>query len=633
MVELTTEDKALLDQITKRLKSVEDTLHKRHTERWDHFGSLYHNFQGLKDAAARGTAKDRYPLLQDARREFGHELFIPLTFSTVETVMARLVAHRPRMLVLPQNGRSERNVENMRGTIDYQQDRIDYETILHDVGKSGLMYGLGVQKTGWRRRIQKGSRVVPSSWVLQKLGKPWKLETYDETLVDDPIAEQVDIYDWFWDGYASEIDNAGWVLHRPWRNRGYVLDKFASGDWQMPEGVDVAKALDEEGGSAQRYAKAWEGRLAARGMPKPSERDSDIHEVWEYHDRSHVVTVLDGKWPVAIGSNDVWCGRLPFQTYRPTKVLNSMVGKGEIEPVEDLQLEINMLRTDRRWNALLKLHTPIFYNDGVIDNPHDIKWGPGEMNPVNGDPRDVIYMPNVGDIPNSSYQEEASLLGDWERTSGISDSSAGADSGAAQTATGIQLVHAAGAVRIQLKARRLEVEIIKQGARHWIKLNQRHILAEREMRMPALPGPDEPERRWTWLKVGPAELAGEFDVEPEGGSTTPENIPQKRQDAQMKLQLLGQRQDVDQRRLLVSAMEDLGFKHPETMLAPEARVPPKALDYIVQALEAEGADPQALRAVIGGAVHQAMDEEQQAAQDPQFAQAAGNGQNGSQEAA
>jgi hypothetical protein len=28
-----------------------------------------------------------------------------------------------------------------------------------------------------------------------------------------------------------------------------------------------------------------------------------------------------------------------------------LVGKGEIEPIEDLQIEMNQIRTDRRWNA------------------------------------------------------------------------------------------------------------------------------------------------------------------------------------------------------------------------------------------------------------------------------------------
>jgi hypothetical protein len=223
-----------------------------------------------------------------------------------------------------------------------------------------------------------------------------------------------------------------------------------------------------------------------------------------------------------------------------------------------------------------------------------------------------------GDIPYSSYREAQEIASDIERASGISDSTAGADAGAAQTATGIQLVQAAANARIQLKTRRAEVELIREGCRHWGAMNQRFILSSREIQVPAPPTPEEPDRMAVWLKLGPAELAGEFDFEPEGGSTTPENIPQKRQDFQFALQLLNV-PGVDQRRILVWAMDQLGLKHPETYLAPDVHVPPGTLDLITQLLAQAGMDPGQAQQLVMTALNEALDEEQ-AEQNPAMAQ-------------
>jgi hypothetical protein len=204
-----------------------------------------------------------------------------------------------------------------------------------------------------------------------------------------------------------------------------------------------------------------------------------------------------------------------------------------IDPIEDLQRELDWLRTDRRWNAMMKLHQTYAYNDGVVD-PAQIKIGPGRLIPVNGDPRDLLVPLTVGDIPNSGYQEEAALRADIERTTGVDDTVAGNDGGAAQTATGVQLVQAAAGVRIQAYTRRMELELIKPQA---VAVAGAEPAAHRgwssEMRVPSMPRPGEPDGAGRGGRSGRRQMAGEFDVEPEGGATAPDNVPQDRQDAQM----------------------------------------------------------------------------------------------------
>jgi hypothetical protein len=544
---------------------------------------LYHGFTDFKRSLQGVYGAAREDLYRDARKEFGHELRIPYAFAIVETVLPALLSNRPRILVLPQDGQSERNVQNMKATIDAQQERIDLELKLQAVVKSGLMYGLGVGKSYWLRQegqkpvVSELSRLHPARIAYAATGgargSQYGVEQVATPLFDDPTFEPIPVRDFGWDTFGSSIENCRCAWHRTWRDTGYVKDRLSDPlGWShmqlTPEDIEMG------GASAQLYRTAMQPQFEAQGVPLPDPREA-IHEVLEYHDRAQCVTVLDRRWIVRVIPNETWYGRLPFPIYRPTEVLNQMVGKGEIEPGEDMFGEMDQIRTDRRWAALMRLNPPLFYQEGVVD-PDQIRVGPGELNGVNGDPHELIWALETGDVPGSSYRETAEIAADIVRMSGISDVFAGGD--AAGTATGVQLQLARASARIQLKTRRAEIELIKPIGDHWLALNQRHILENRTVRTPAPPVPGQPERHWAYYTVGPAELAGDFDIEIEGGSTQPENVPQKRQDAQFWLALLGSpagQSLLDAREAMVKLLENLDVKNPEAMLSAGQPIPPE----------------------------------------------------------
>jgi hypothetical protein len=622
VTELSPEDRALLDCVRKRVNDFEETLGCHYRDGlWSRMDRLYHNYSRLRNALRGTRGNDRDTVYQDAMKDFGHELVIPYAFSIVETVLPALLSNRPRILILPNDKASDRNVENMRATIDGQQSQIGIELRFQAVAKSGLMYGLGVGKSRWRR--QEGKRTVAKPLArfhpARALGQTSYIETYTEPLFDDPTFEQIPVRDFGWDQFGADIESCRYAWHRVWRDTAYVKTMLESGAWDHM--ALVPEDYETNNGSAQRYHDSLRGSFDAQCIPIPNPsgaRENDIHEVIEYHDKAQIVTVLDRKWVVLVQPNETNYGRLPFVTYRPTAVDNQMVGKGEIEPVEDPIREMNMLRTDRRWAALMALQPVLFYNDGLIE-PDTIKVGPGELNAVNGDPRDVIWQLDIHDVPASSYRETAEIASDIVRASGISDTFAGGESATADTATGVQLQLARASARIQNKTRRAEIEIMKPVGEHWIRLNQRHIIEQREVRVPAPPTPGEPERVWAHYVLGPGELAGNFDFEVDGGSTTPTNVPQLRADAQIKATIaagpLGPL--LDARQWAISVLEDLGVKNPEAMLSQGQPIPPEAFDLIAQHLVEAGMDPTQAEALIEDSLHMAMEMRDQQAQGAQ----------------
>lgn len=566
----------LVEAVRRRFDHADQGVHRRFRDKADHLTALYRSYREQRPGI---DPRDKDPGLPGYQREWGAELFIPFAFSTVETILPRMLSNTPKILVNPRGKASEANVENIRQVIEAQQEQIDYELVLQAVARMALIVGLGVQKVYWRRQERTQKLVRPRTVALPGMSR-YVVEERRGLVFDDPFAESIDPRDFIWDPMGTCIANCEWVVHRTWRSTEYCLDRLRAGVWSGITEDDVTMG----GEGASRYSEVFASRNRIAGYPNTQPRG--VHEVWEFHDTRRVLTILNRQLLVQEGENPNWHGELPFQVFRPTPVEGQMAGIGEIEPIEDLQLEINTLRSQRRDNATLVLQKAFFYTNGLVDTGQ-FKVGPGLGIPVDGDPREAIMPLEWGEIPNSSYQEERQLQADIERTSGIDDSLSGAGS-PQQTATGIQLVQAAANLRIQQKTRNCEVEIVRAGGRQFLSLSQQRIVTNREYRVPAQPTPMEPDRRWAWLSVGPAELAGEFIVDVEGGSMAPENTPQRRQDAQAMIALLSNAQVgpyLNPEQVIRFVLENMGVRGVDAWLqAPQDKTPTALVEQFKKTL-------------------------------------------------
>lgn len=574
----TPEDQALLEWVIALLGKWEP-YHKRWLERANHFYGLWRSVQNWKSQLQSASPRGIDDILRDGQNVFGPELFIPMCFATVETIIPAMLAAPPKMNnVRARNVASEGNVANVKALIEAQHEQMGYELVLQQIAKDGLIYGTGVQKTYWKRDYRKRRQLLPAA----EPGGGMIPTDLLQQIYDDPDCIAVDPKDFIVDPFAPSIAESDGAFHRSWRSNRYVQRKLEAGEWRnltgagLPELAESSK-FDEMINEREAVIPqpAREGRSAMGKQP--------VHEVLEFHDGEQVVTILDRQVIVASGPNPNWHGRMPFQAYRPTEDPHQIHGIGEVEPIEKLQEELNILRTERRYNAALVLQKTFAINSGLVEK-QDVQFGPGFLIEVNGDPRELIREIPVGDIPNSGYEEEDRITGDIDRVSGISDTVMGAGLSAGDTATGVQMVQSAASRRIEMKTRRLELEIINPGGQQMLELNQQRILTNREVRVPAEPVPEEPDRRWAWLPIGPLELRGEFEVACSDGSTQPENIPQNRADAQMAMTIFGENAAVDQRKLTEWAVRRMGVEHPEAWLsAPEPMIPAAVLDRLAEA--------------------------------------------------
>lgn len=591
-----------VELVAARVNSFENSLGVDFKERCEHFYRLYRGFKKFRYAWEAAGPNDRDGVLLDAKKTWGANLHIPLSFRTIETMVPRAIAHRPRMLYLPRQERWQDNVENVRLLVDSQQEQIDIELSFQDVMRAGMIYGLGPAKSFWR------TEWAPRRRVKRRMFRPDKFvvgRVFMEKIFDDPDFEDVDVFDFMWDPFGSDLNRGSnrcrWIVHRVWLGLDQCLERIKSGVWN----TESAKGLTEERlramGNGQKYDEIWNERMAASGFgsfTNPA-RGEQVHELWEYHDGHRVITVLDRQLLVQDAESPC-VGMIPFQVYRPTRIPKQMVGIGEIEPIQHLQRELDTLRSQRRDAATIALCAGYAYDSGMIDK-EDVVFGPAALIEVNnGRPSDALMPLQVRDIPGSGYQEEQVIRTDFDAVTGINDALDPSSGGQIQTATEAQLVQAALSKRIELKSRRFEVEVVRQAARCFLYLNQRMIVSNRD----PIRQPDEGydmadaarEGRWRWFDIGPGELQGEFEIVPEGGSMAAENVPQMRQDAQIFLGPAFQNNPyIDPRRPLMKGLQLMGVKDPQAWLKKEdPPVPPLALEV----LKKMGIDPRIIQRAV-----------------------------------
>jgi len=526
--ELSEDQKRCLQMVIDKFNAA-DKLHSQLVPRWNTFYGLSRNWRRLAIAHQQASsARDRDVVQQEVRRQFGQELFVPYCFTVIETNVPRVLSQTPRYRGLP--GDATVAPEACRGLEQlYERDSraMKYERKLQETARSGFRYGLGVQKDYWEKKTRDGKKIAKKYFGLGH-------KVVDDQIVvfEGPQVESVDIYDFFWDPTARDLETASYVIHRTWRSGQYIKDRVAEGRMNRAESRDQGWVdLDLEAisrmGSATKRGEAWDGRLQASGLSGYNTEGNDLHEVWEYHDRDQVITVIDRELLVQEDINPFLHGDFPFQIFRPTIVEQEFCGIGEVEPIAHLQWELNTLRGQRRDAATLALNRGYFYQVGTLD-PSKIVTGAGVFNPVFANPSEVIQPMPFVDIPQSGESEEQAIKGDIELTSAMSEAVVG--SGGEETATGTQLVQAAANLRIKQKAKNLHIDLLVPEAALRKALYEQFYVSANATQPVRVEDSTTP-TGFAFIEVTPDVMSANIEMVPVDGSTEADDPAQKKHDA------------------------------------------------------------------------------------------------------
>ncbi|RLI55084.1 MAG: hypothetical protein DRP09_11020 [Candidatus Thorarchaeota archaeon] len=487
-------------------------------QKWDRFYKMYRSHM----------TETAYP--------WQSKLWVPYSFSTVETLVPRMVSNQPQIDILPREPNDIEYAKIQSQLIDFQWEKMGMNEMMPEVAKGMAMYGTSILKVYWDRQERKTMSKVLVDELNPELGHIE--EEVEEVFADNPAVENVDLIDFFWDPRGIDIESCRWVAHRMYRTQKHLEEQQKRGIYKNVKLVKGTGLSYEDDQKSMRRGVL--GVAIPDDVTDPGKKE-DLIELIEYWEDDRVVTVANRSIIIREEDNPYKHGKKPFVRIVDQAVQHEFLGIGELEPIESLQYELNDRRNQRMDNVTLALNRGWLVEEGSGVDEDELVSEPGFV--VHAHDKDKVEQMTTPDVTASSYQEETLIKADIQQATGVSDFTrgVGSDALANDTATGISLIQEAGNARFRLKIKNLEMGIQKIG-QMMVSLNEQFINDEQVIRIMGDAGAE-------WVTVRPDDMRGNLDVKVAAGSTLPSNEAVNRKQTMEAFQIFAGDPEINQTEL------------------------------------------------------------------------------------
>jgi len=514
--------------------------------------------------------------------EWRSNVWFPLSFYLIETILPKLVAQMPTFNVYPEEPEDEQGAEQMETLLSWSIDRSEAYLPLVEAFKSALMYGTGIiktaydEKTGYRmtrksimepvmQSIDTGETDFNGAGIFgqQQIGEQptgeWEMTREEFISYAGPTAECVDIAQFFPSPEAATIDDASYVIHQVFRNRDHIEKMEKMGVYKLPSEDDWHNFLSN-------YDYPMAERLASVGLsPSGTVNTEGLIEILEIWTDEVVVAVVGRRLVVRAEKNPYAHGQKPFIRVVDHIVPHEFWGIGELEPEEGIQATLNALWNGRIDNVKLTMNKMYAVSTNYIKDLKDLTSRPGGIIRVeDGMPiRDVVQEINLGDATAGSYQEAAEVERISEKVSGVSAYQMGMDnnSNLNRTATGVALISEQGNTRFSLKLKLSEITGLKKLAYQYGSILQQFMPEEMQIRLIGEDGQAE------FVPITAESIQGAFDYRIESESSAQTETVRREQTLALYNMLAGN-PVVNQTELVEDVLKSFGRKDTERYIAP-----------------------------------------------------------------
>lgn len=462
-------DEQIIEQVTSDFKNSEN-YQQAYFERFKKYYQMYRAYT-----------------LEEDKREDGSNLFIPYIFNIVENAFPKitksLFSVRPYLPYMPVNKKdpeAARKANNMTSLVEWELDnkmrgRIVYNEILRNT----CMYGCGISKQTWKleertvvKRVDVTEMQTDEESGLTVSVTSKRPDEVVETVYDAPIMTNVPLEDFFFDPYATDIDNAAYCIHRYYLPMHTVLDMCNKA--QLTISVADLKSKIESGTStSNEYDKSQNIGLSA----KPT-RKNEI-EVWEYWTNDIKCLVLNRSIVGLVVNNPYWHRRKPFSKWECVPVSGEFYGIGIVEMCTQLQMELNTTRNQRIDNvsyALNRMYTIL--RTANIDTTQ-LKSRPNGF--IEVDDHNDLQEISVHEVKDSGFAEETIIKNDMDVTSGVYNYTRGEPADRRETATTASILSQAGNDRFESQVLQIGWGGFSDSALQLAWLNRQYIDTETEI--------------------------------------------------------------------------------------------------------------------------------------------------------
>lgn len=412
-----------LNQVMDDFKSSWEYTKSNYHSLWEDCFKLYNNTR----------VKKSYQGITDT--------FVPMTFSTIETMVAALFSSKPKFSYIPPQEKPDQSTEILNALLDYYWDKDKWNIKCISWGRSMLSYGTGVVYLYWN--------------------------------IDHPCMINVPLRDFFIDPTATSLETARFM------GRRYLttLDELKS-----------FEVVDPDTGEMKPKYKNL-GKVGSMGSSDDQETDKEMKdmfygstvaeahkkqvEVIEWHTEDKIVSVANRSVIIEDGDNyfksrakqlgdENAKGMMPFAVQRDFIDESLFYGRGEIEvmmPQQELLNDITNQNIDSITYTLNQMYT---IDPKYAHLTEEIENLPGAVYPV---PKDTLMPIQQRPIPREAFNERMNLKNEIRETVATNETVKGVSDESAATATEINAQIAGAGQRLGLKVTQIENEGFHQVAR------------------------------------------------------------------------------------------------------------------------------------------------------------------------
>lgn len=509
--------KKLVNDRFKRAKNF------RETDQEDIWKRSYNNWRGVLDQSL-------YP--------WRSKLFIPWSFTVVETIIPKVFARDPKWRAISRNpnpvpmntpveeGQYRLSTPDQASVVGnlltYQWNRIGMRLKMYDYIKDSLMYSKGYAKVTWNFKTKKKTEMVPVVGENDEI----TFEKQEKNFIycDDPNVEIIDPFDIYVDPDATSLENATYIIHRkivPLEDLKNNVNYKNVDQIKMTEKSGTTSFLNNDLNEQTRYDGAKPG-------PDGAKKEVEVLEYWE---SDRLIVVANGSVVLRDTPNPYNHKQIPFVELDDYRDPHKYYGQSELSVIDPLQREINAIRNQRRDYDNLQLNPVIRMVPGTLRNPNSAVMAPGNVWMVSDlTSMDTFTLPA---LQGASTEIESRTAQDIKMTVAIDEIGIGLlpDNPQRRSATEVVTAQSMAGKRFAIKIALLE-EAVKKIGEMVFALNQQFLDQERVIQIVGERGAQE------WLKLSPEDIQGDFFIDIETGSMLPKDEIAARQEAVQLLQYI-----------------------------------------------------------------------------------------------
>lgn len=465
----------------------------------------YNNWRGVLDTSM-------YP--------WRSKLFIPWSFTVVETIIPKVFAREPKWRAVARNiDFPPDGPQVVNDLLTFQWQRMGMRTKMYDYIKDSLMYSKGYAKVSWNFKTKTKTFMEPIVGKDDKI--TYKKTVKNEIEHDDPCIDIIDPMDIYVDPDATSAGyggNALYMIHR----KTVPLETIK----ENPNYSNVDKI--QPGGGADEY---MDKLSRYRGNVPTKDKHKELIEILEYWEKDRLIVIANRSTVLRDSPNPYNHKEIPFVELDDYRDPHRYYGQSELSVIDPLQREINSIRNQRRDYDNLQLNPVVRMVPGTLRNPNSAVMAPGNVWMVSDlNSMDTFQLPP---LQGTAVQIEQQTSQDIKMATAIDEIGIGLlpDNPQRRSATEVVTAQTMAGKRIAMKIALLE-EAVKKIGQLVYALDQQFLDKERIIQVVGKRGAQE------WVKLGPEDVRADYFIDMEAGSMLPKDEIAQRQEAVELLQYI-----------------------------------------------------------------------------------------------